>query len=187
MLEGIQPIRVFARSGEITDGSIIQRFEIRDSSSINFYSDRNGVDTIRILDNHEARLSDPAYANYTYKMYLNEVKFIGKDTTTEYTSAEVYSRTMYYYLAYHKPEIFKEYAVSSTAGAYTFGCRTRNEYRFVKNNDKLKSPYIVALLHPYGFGTRAYWLQNKLDPNFYQHLADRDTIVLREHFIMYEQ
>ena len=182
------PIRVFARSGEITNPSIIQRLEVYDSLSISVYaSGRNGFDTIRILDNHEARLYQNSYTNYIYTVHFNEVKFAGMDTVSGFSYLEVYTRTLYYFLALYKPEIFKEYVVSSTTGAYNFGYRARNEYRLFKENEKLKSPWLVALLHTNSFGSRAYWLQNKLDPDFYQHLAEKDTVVLREYFLFYEK
>jgi hypothetical protein len=181
-------IRVFARSGEVTNPSIVQRFEIQDSALISFYARGSGsFDTIRILDNHEARLFQYSYTNYSYNVHFNELKFTGKDTTTGFSYLEVYSRTLSYFLALYKPEIYREYVVSSTAGAYNFGYRSRNEYRLLKDNEKLKAPWIVALLHNKAFGIRAHWLQNKLDPNFYQQLAEKDTVVLSEHFLFYEK
>lgn len=186
--EAVGSIRVFARSGEVTNPSIVQRFEVDDSAIISFYAKGgSSFDTIRISDNHEARLFQYSYANYNYNVQFNEVKFTGKDTTTGYSYLEVFTRTLYYYLAFYKPEIFKEYMTSSTGGGYNFAYRTRNEYRLLKDNDKLKAPWLVALLHNKALGIRAYWLQNKLDPDFYQQLGEKDTVVLREHFLFYEK
>jgi hypothetical protein len=181
------PIRVFVRSGELSDPSLVHRFEIQDSALINFYTNIRSLDTIRILENHTARLFQYSYAHYTYNVHFNMVKFVGKDTITSYSYLEVYTRTLYYFLAMFKPEIYKEYIVSSTAGAYNFAYRTRNEFRLLKDNDKLKSPWIVAMLHNNAFSSRAYWLQNMLDPGFHQHLGETDTVVLRENYIIYEK
>ena len=186
--EAAGSIRVFARSGEITNPTIVQKFELYDSAAIALYATaRNGLDTIRILDNHEARLHEYSYSNYSYSVHLNEVIFTGKDTASGFSFQEVYTKTLFYLLALHKPEIFKEYAVSSTAGAYNFGYTTRKEYRLLKENEKLKAPWVVALLHSNSFGIRGYWLQDKLDPDFYQHLSEKDTVVLRENFLLYEK
>jgi len=186
--EAAGPIRVFARSGEITTPTIVQKFEVYDSATLSLYATaRNGLDTIRILDDHEAKLLEYSYSNYSYSVHFNEVIFTGKDTASGSSYLEVYTKTLYYLLALHKPAIFKEYVVSSTAGAYNFGYTTRKEYRLFKENEKLKAPWLVALLHNNSFGIRGYWLLDKLDPDFYQHLSEKDTVVLRENFLLYEK
>ena len=180
-------IRVFARSGEITNSSIVQRWEYNDTSNINFFAGRTSLDTIRILDNGEARLFHFSYSNYNYRVRINELKFTAKDTITQYSFLEVYTRTLPYFLSLYKPEVYKEYVISSTAGGYSFAYRTLNEYRLVKDNGHLKAPWIVALLHTKTFGTTTFVLQNKMDANFYQYLNESDTVVLREYSISYEQ
>jgi len=42
-------------------------------------------------------------------------------------------------------------------------------------------------LHNNSFGIRGYWLLDKLDPDLYQHLSEKDTVVLRENFLLYEK
>lgn len=187
--EASAPIRVFSNSGEIILASTVNRFVNYDSNWISQLSNRLGyLDTIRILEDHTAKLFDDSrYKDFFYTGLLRDIRFTAKDTSTFYSGEEVYTRTLNYYIGWFKPIIFNEYIISSTAGYYTFGFSSQKEFYLVKENDHLAAPWMIYILRRQGGNVSMNRIQNKLDPGFYHSLAATDTLVLQEYSVIYEK
>jgi len=180
-------IRVFAKSGEIKDPAIVDRFTQIDNAEISRVSDHmRTFDTIQIIDGNNARLLEfGKYKDFTYVPISKDFNFYNSDTVSGYSSGEVYSRTLSYEICLYKPIVFSEIVVSSTQGAYQFQYKRRKDYYIEKSNNQLVTPWIVFTYH-YAGKHDTYSIQNRLDNNFYKSLQSQDTVVMREYSLSCE-
>ena len=182
-------IRVFARSGEINQPSIVNRFLDLDSAWISYLAQYLGyLDTIRVVDDEYAKLFESAhYKDYSYLFRGRDIRFTSRDTFMGYNNGEVFTKSINYKISTFKPVVFYEYLVSSTAGNYQFGYAGRREFFATADGDKLRIPWIVLVVHTSSTNRESHTIQNKPDFNFYQSIAANDTAVLREYSIIYEK
>jgi sporulation protein YlmC with PRC-barrel domain len=187
------PVRLFALSGEINSGPVIQRFQNSDDSWLNslsaqLFPNKGIIDTIRVQQGGDMALFD----NFQYKTYSvnqqgNKITLTAKDTITSISYSEVYTRTIPYAIAFYKPPVFSETLVTSTRGIYGFEYRTLKQYHLEAEQYAIRAPWITGVIHYANGGIVSLMVQNKIDINFYKILAAGDTIIIREHDVVYEK
>ena len=182
-------VRVFAQSGELNTPAIVSRFTAADSTLIH---DVSGIlfsmssDSIQMQDNENAKIRESSgYADYKVTSSGGDLIFTGKDTSTNTSIGEVYSKSIPYYISLYKPAIYSEYIISSTRGNYVFGYTTKNQLVLTQQSNRLVAPWIFLIDHSSGSRTFAFTVQNKADFSFYRSLAATDTVVLHEYSVIY--
>jgi hypothetical protein len=185
--------RVFTLSGEIKIPSLIYRFENLDSSylialSNQLFPYKGRVDSIRVKDAKNIDVNDA----YQYKPYKavsrgNQITLTAKDTTTDFSNNEVYTRTIHYNIGLYKPPVFQEYLFSSVRGVYVFGYTTLNQLHLKTEGDRLRLAWIIGTIHYTNGSTNVISIQNKIDLNVNKSLAAGDTVVVREYAVFYEK
>lgn len=185
-IEEAGSIRVFTQAGEIKTASIISRFDLEYSEDLAWKIENLLYlkDTIIVYGSERAALKgEGSLRNYDITSTGSILKFTSADILQSYSYNEVYTKRLDYNMSLHKPIVVNEFLISSVGG-YEFGYNHHPQIILTKESGKLKAPLIIFFLHH-----NWNWhnnVQNKLDPHFYKMLLPGDTVVLREHMMLYE-
>lgn len=183
--------RLFALTGEIKTASIINRFENLDNNWLEaldqgLYPQAGRVDSIRVYDAKRIDVNNfLRYKSYNVAAKANNITLTAKDTTSDVSYHEVYTRTIHYQIALNKPSVFREYLVSSTAGLYGFGFTTLEQFHLETEGVGFKLPWITGVIHYANGATNSLSIQNRINVNFYKSLAAGDTVIIREYAVHY--
>lgn len=191
-IELVGKLRVFALTGEITQNSIVSRYNQYDTSYFNNYAayvgnNKGVMDTVYFLDgqravlNHEYKDLDYLVTRETNSYILTEKVAAGKCCTY----GEVMTRSLLYKMSSVKPDILSEYINSSVGGNYYFAYTGRQKFIFKESNRRLVAPLIFYNLHSMNF--ESGFVNNFIEPEFYATLAAGDTVALMEYQILYEK
>lgn len=185
--------RIFTRSGEIKTASIINRFENFDNNWLDalgdgLYPQAGRVDSIRVYDAKRIDVNNfLRYKSYDVAAKGNNITLTAKDTSSDVSYHEVYTRSIYYYIALHKPPVFREYLVTSTAGLYGFGYTTLEQFHMETDGVGFKLPWVTGVIHYANGATNSLSIQNRINVNFYKSLAAGDTVIIREYAVHYKK
>jgi hypothetical protein len=185
--------RIFTRAGEIKTASIINRFENFDNNWLDalgdgLYPQAGRVDSIRVYDAKRIDVNNfLRYESYDVAAKGNNITLTAKDTSSDVSYHEVYTRSIYYYIALHKPPVFREYLVTSTAGLYGFGYTTLEQFHLETEGVGFKLPWITGVIHYANGATNSLSIQNRINVNFYKSLAAGDTVIIREYAVYYKK
>jgi hypothetical protein len=191
-IEAVGKLRVFAVTGELKQNSIVSRYNQYDTSYFNGYANyiRNDpgiMDTVYFLNgqsavlSHESKDLDCLLTKENNSHILTESVVASKCCTY----GEVVTRSLPYFMARVKPDVFSEYVYSSIAGNYIFAYSGRRKFVFQESGGQLVAPVILYNLHSKNFD--GGFVNNTLQPDFYSILADGDTVALMEYQILYEK
>ena len=144
------------------------------------------VDSIRVYDAKRIDVNNfYKFKSYDVAAKGNNITLTAKDTTSDVSYYEVYTRTIHYQIALNKPPVFREYLVTSTAGLYGFGYTTLEQFHLEMEGVGFKVPWITGVIHYANGATNSLSVQNKINSNFYKSLAAGDTVVVREITVYY--
>jgi hypothetical protein len=185
-------LRVFSSNGEILDAGVISRFNLLDSANFTLYAnsirdDHFIMDSIYLQDPQHAIVIDRYVpTNCLITRSGNRLILTGADTIIGYSSGDEFSRTTAYYIGQIKPEVYTEYLISSTRGAYAFGFTGREKFVLDRSGGQLVAPFILFTLHGQQQQSTSY-VNNILQEDFYKNISVGDTISLKKYLALYEK
>jgi hypothetical protein len=185
-------LRLFSSNGEIRDPAVKSRFIQLDSAQVNSFSkfirDYPGhMDSINLQDAQHAIINDGYVSmNCVITQSGNRLTLTRADTIIGYSSGDEFTRTIAYYIGQIKPEIYTEYLISSTRGAYSFGFTGREKFVLDKSGGQLSAPLILFIQHNQQQQPISY-VNNILQEDFYKNIAVGDTLSLKKYLVLYEK
>ena len=191
-LKIVSDLRLFSSNGEIRDPELISRFNQQDSSQFTLYANAIGDDHFRM---DSVFLQDPQHAvikdyNVLKNCIITQAGSIltltTVDTSIGYSSGDEFTSTPGYYIGRIKPEVYTEYLISSTRGAYSFGFTGREIFVFDRLGGQLAAP-IILFIHRKQLQQNMSFVNNILQEDFYKKMAVGDTLSLKKYLVLYEK
>ncbi len=182
--------RVFAKSGEITTPSILERFELEDSSRFtlyaNSYMQNSWMDSVTFYNDYTARLvSLSSQQLFDYSTDETHIILLAKDITEFYSSGDLFSKSFLNQIGRYKPQIISEELKSSVAGAYLFVGKGKQKYVFNSRKGKVSTPNIAIIRHSTCCNYFDF-LNNELSDNFYTSIPGDDTVAVQQFLVTYQ-
>ncbi|HEX2534359.1 MAG TPA: hypothetical protein VHK69_11525 [Chitinophagaceae bacterium] len=189
-LETVGKLRVFARTGEITDPALLLRFTERDAPAIENFKDRFYPDT-GLFGSFTIHQSERATVSHDFRQqeYLLQhkedlVTFTAADTLYGGTVDEVFTRTPEYNILRYKPPVYAENLYATNGGVFYFNYTSRIQMYLERDRSRLQSGAMTAVIHRPNASYLKIW-QNRLNPGFYSSLNEGDTVVVQEYSVLY--
>ena len=190
--------RLFARSGEIKDENIVNRFLGLDSLQIN-YVPRGIMTNHGFLDS--IRLISAIYTSvfqYGTEIHCNTLidgaKIILTDTVTAtgIYPYDLYTKSFGYNALEDKPVVYAEYIYSSTRGFYQFAVDFQPKFILTnsgqgKSGRKITAPIVVYVQHSANYYYSMEFANGKFTADFYNQIPIGDTVSLQEFAVRYDQ
>ena len=192
-MSNTSPARVFAKSGEITTASIVNRFKAADEFYFGSMSDQlfryqGRVDTIKVQTGQVVAITENFHVRlYNATQKGGNIMLTAKDTTMGMSYNEVYTRTLPYHIVRYKPPVFRETLVTSTRGFYGFEYTTLTQFHLETEDSRIIMPWILGIIHNGSASISTVILQNKIDFSFHKNLPAGDTVVVQEYAVWYEK
>jgi hypothetical protein len=183
-------LRLYAVSGEITDATIISRFESDSYGYLSTYTDNYvqgpKMDSLTFLNEQSARIVDE-YASriFDYSQNKSNIILTQKDTASFSVYGDLYSNSLIYQVGKYKPAIYTEELVSSVGGEYLFTATGKGQYIFFNTNNIISSP-LIAMVHYSAGGTRVNLVNNEFDAGFTGKIPVNDTVVVQLYSVTYQ-